>query len=285
MQAARSHFPAIITDTPWDACGVDPNFDFSKSSASPSVNVTLKWCMEHCGGWQASSAEQWLQPLASWVIPALALLILCSVGEKGGKEDGESPPFGSLYYQAKEYVILLGDPASAICGGFSELWTDAWLGMELMKIDKDVDHPHMSFDKLVIGMAMLTSQTSFRNPEWKRDSSAAFDDSEKEHLETENPKLTWPSQTLAQRKGPSEVQPTLDTDQNDLRTIAQAAFSHNDFADRLRTGIKTVLKARIDFVNGVALPVLLALAATASSSNSATTRQHITLRLGFGSPG
>ena len=100
MQAARSHFPAIITDTPWDACGVDPNFDFSKSSASPSVNVTLKWCMEHCGGWQASSAEQWLQPLASWVIPALALLILCSVGEKGGKEDGESPPFGSLYYQA-----------------------------------------------------------------------------------------------------------------------------------------------------------------------------------------
>ena len=59
MKAARYQFPATITDTPWKACGTDPGFVFSDSSTpSPSVNVTLKWCMENCSGWQASKAEQ-----------------------------------------------------------------------------------------------------------------------------------------------------------------------------------------------------------------------------------
>ena len=246
MQAARSQFPATITDTPWKACGTDPDFVFSDSSdPSPSVNVTLKWCMEHCSGWQASKAEQWLQPLAVWFIPALALLILCSVGED--EEDENGIPFRNQIYQTKEYIILLGDPVSSIGGGFSELWIDTWLAREILKMNMKDDHDDVSFNELVIGIAMLTIQTSFSVPKFPAISK---------HVDEEHQR-------------PNEKSPVHYRPDDDLREAARAAFNNYAFQGNLLTGIKTVLAARINFVNGVALPVVLALAATASTFHDA----------------
>ena len=156
MQAAREQFSEANPWLPWDACGVDPAFDFLNSAPSPSVNVSLGWCKNQCPGYQRSSASQWLQPLATWVIPALTLLILCSVGEEG-RDETNKWPFYSLLYQVKEYIALLGDPASAICGAFTELWMDTLMARRLTPDDKIING--------VIGIAMLASPTELRSPD------------------------------------------------------------------------------------------------------------------------
>lgn len=123
MKAAREQFNETNLLKPWNVCGVSPVFDFSNpGSPNPSVNVSLGWCKAHCPGYQKSSAQQWLQPLSTWGIQALTLLVLCTVGETGSTK--RKWPFFILYYKIKEYVAILGDPASAICGAFSELWME-----------------------------------------------------------------------------------------------------------------------------------------------------------------
>ena len=251
MQAAREQFNKTNNLTPWNACGVDPDFDFEDpSSPSPSVNVSLGWCKAHCPGYQKSSAEQWLQPLATWVLPAVTLLILCSVGESG-KTKKEKWPFYSLYHQVKEYIALLGDPASAICGAFSELWMDALMAQRLTKVNEDSE-------RVVIEVAMLASQTEFSG------SSYII----RPHLnEPEEDDSTTISKETSQKPSSTTkegyVQPVAYADKDESN--ARAAFENPRFRRKLRTGIRTVLKARADFVNGVVVPIVLLLASTGSS--------------------
>ena len=163
------------------------------------------------------------------------------------EEDENGIPLRNLIYQAKEYIILLGDPVSSIAGGFSELWIDTWLAREILKMNMRDDDDKVSFNELVIGIAMLTIQTSFRVPKFPAISR---------HVNGEHQKA-------------NEDSPVYYRPGDDLRAAARAAFNDPVFQGNLITGIRTVLAARIDFVNGVALPVVLALAATASTFHDA----------------
>ncbi|KAL9607680.1 MAG: hypothetical protein Q9167_007430 [Letrouitia subvulpina] len=241
MQAAREQVSEANLQNPWDACGVDPDFDFENPSPSPSVNTTLGWCMHHCPGYQRSSAEQWLQPLATWVIPALTLLILCSVGEHG-KPSHEKWPFYTLCYNIKEYIVLLGDPASAICGAFSELWMDALMIKRLNKVDDMVA-------QVVIGVAILASQTEFCG--W--DSGYIF----------------TPESSEMEKQDAANSQFEGSRGRNELTKRVQAVFKDLKFASKLHSGVRTVLKARINFVNGVIVPIVLLLVSTGSSFHDA----------------
>ena len=256
MRAAREQFSEANPLIPWDACGVDPAFDFQKSSPSPSVNVTLGWCKDQCPGYQASSAAQWLQPLATWVIPAITLLILCSVGEDG-RTKNKKRPFYTLYYQAKEYIALLGDPASAICGAFAELWMDALMARRLTKDDKTTNQ--------VIGVAMLASQTEFRGPQSAPMFILQSNDEKQDPVEISRPILQKEDSIL----GEADLQSKAQAGKDSLTHDARAAFKDPIFAKRMETGIKTVLKARANFVNGVIVPVVLLLATTGSSFHDA----------------
>jgi hypothetical protein len=233
MKAAREQFDVIITDAPWSACGVDPAFDFTKDTPLNSVNASLGWCKEHCGGYQASVTSQWLLPLATWVIPPFTLLMLCSIGEH--KKDW---PFSLLCYWVTEYLAILGDPASAICGGFSELWVNARLAKRLSKKPKRENQKEFreEFNDAIVGFAMVAGQTEFND-----------------------------LQPIS-----SEISPQSNDGLNEKTGICASDVPvangnlGRDACKALERGITTVLRARIDFVNGVALPVVLALATTAS---------------------
>lgn len=241
MQAAREQVSETNLQEPWDACGVDPDFDFENPSPSPSVNTTLGWCIHHCPGYQKSSAEQWLQPLATWIIPALTLLILCSVGEHG-KSKHEKWPFYTLCYNVKEYIAILGDPASAICGAFSELFMDALMMKRLNKADD-------TFAQVVIGIAILASHTEFCG--WDSGYIFTFELNEMEK----------------QDAGDSPLEGSRS--RNELTKRVRAAFKDRDFASSLQSGIRTILKARVSFVNGVIVPIVLLLVSTGSSFHDA----------------
>ena len=258
MQAAREQFSEANLVTPWDACGVDPDFDFQDPSPSPSVNVSLGWCKDHCPGYQKSSAEQWLQPLATWVIPALALLVLCSVGEDGRAKD-EKWPFYTVYYQFKGYIALLGDPASAICGAFSELWMNALVAKELTKVDNP-------FEKAVIGVAMLASQTEYHGPDSGHIFRPPSNEMEKQDTEESSKKISQTTRSISKE---GDLQSEVYVGRDELSDSDRAAFKNPVFANKLQTGVKTVLKARADFVNGVIVPVVLMLASTGSSFHDA----------------
>lgn len=256
MQAAREQFSDTDPQNPWDLCGVDPDFDFEgHSDPSPSVNASLGWCKHHCPGYQKSSAEQWLQPLSTWVIPALALLILCSVGEAGrGKK--EKWPFYTACYQVKEYIALLGDLASAICGAFSELWMDALMAERLAKVEgKSI--------QVVIGVAMLASQTEFDS------SDAAYIFGPQPTKIKKKDIVGNPKETFQKRRSISQGEEQSEANASSAELRARAAIKDPLLTTKLQTGIKTVLKARADFVNGVIVPVVLMLASTGSSFHDA----------------
>jgi hypothetical protein len=245
MKAAREQFNVVIFDAPWSACGVEPAFDFTKDTPLNSVNASLGWCKEHCGGYQASVTSQWLLPLATWVIPPFTLLILCSIGEPGNRwpfrphcsigEPKKDWPFKPLCYWVTEYLAILGDPASAICGGFSELWVNARLAEMLSKTPKreNKKEPGGVPNDTIVGFAMVAGQTELSG--LRLEISPRPDDSPNEKTGTYA----------------SDV-PVIKGDLDD------------DACKALERGIRTVLRARIDFVNGVTLPVVLALATTAS---------------------
>ena len=116
--------------------------------------MTLRWCKDQCPSYQASSSEQWLQPLTLWVIPALTLLILCSVGDNGEPKSKKVPLY-ALWQQIKGYFALLGDPASALYGAFAELWMNASMARRFTTNDETING--------VLVVSMLASQSEFYN--------------------------------------------------------------------------------------------------------------------------
>jgi hypothetical protein len=174
--AARQQVAALNV-TPWDVC-TDPNDE----SAPPNkvVTATMGWCISNCGkGIEPNTTSQWLQPLTTWVIPAVALILLCAVGER---EPAEKKPIElgtswhrilwlkgreffnrKLRYPGQEYLILLGDPGSSLWGALSEVWKDLKLTKMLNKaIDlRGKTKGKNWFDTQIILVVVLAAQTTF----------------------------------------------------------------------------------------------------------------------------
>lgn len=250
MKAAREQFNVSIFDTPWSACGVDPAFAFGIDTPLNSVNASLGWCMEHCGGYQASTTAEWLLPLATWVIPAFTLLLLCSIGENEDWPFGDGkwplPSLNGLCYWATEYLAIIGDPVSAICGGFSELWVDAWLAKELPKKTRNGGPKEggEGFKAVMVGLAMVACQTKFKPPTLN---PTIIHNTTSGDQENKDIRFEKPAQSMSQE------------------IISQSSESWKAH----KRHITTVLRARIDFVNGITLPVVLVLVSTASVFYSA----------------
>lgn len=115
---------------------------------APAIETTYAWCRKHCeleasGNFQVSSTSQWLPPLAAWIIPTSALLLLLPVSEhlktdrryvqRMGLEKLWDKYIGNWLYLVVEYVQILGDPASAFNGALSQMITDWNLGLSMRK--------------------------------------------------------------------------------------------------------------------------------------------------------
>jgi hypothetical protein len=250
---------AFFQDNPWSVCDTDHSYVYLSPGPYTSVPATMGWCEQNCGGYQRSSADEWLRPLTTWVLPTVALLLICSVGESGEeKEPSEEnskrlswrdkicswtywvnyltrdPPTG-IRYQVQEYIALLGDPASAICGGFSEIVTDAQI---LSSKSRDW------FERRRVGVSTLASSTNF--------DEMALQGKLLTSVETKEP-------TTVETKGPT------------ISESKTSTVTSDGAIDRLRllSGINVILKARLDFINAVFLPVVLQLTATVSSFHDA----------------
>lgn len=240
-----------------------------------------------------------------------------------------------------EFLIMLGDPASAIWGGFSELWMDTSMMRRLPKESNPLN-------RAMIGMAVLVGQTRFEDgtinqstqglvlqgllssiermlsnlkgngemehkklealrnvisphenshargpPKWpSREKPPTRKDLQKVSrvLQSEATlqqtlitlKATLSSEDLGSRDEQSEV--TSSSMKKAIQDVLEIlpgieqSFPDNenfpppsDFTNRLEIGIKTILKARLDIVSGVLLPVALTLITTASAFHDAYT--------------
>lgn len=229
---------AVFHYNPWSVCDTDHSYVYLSPGPYTSVPATMAWCEQNCGGYQRSSADEWLRPLATWVLPTVALLLICSVGES--EENGKRLPWGEICswrywvkyltrdpatgirYKVQEYIALLGDPASAICGGFSEIVTDARILSS---------KPKGWFERGMVGVSTLAGSTRPRG----------------------------------------ELLANVETKEPTTSESKTSAVTSDVAIDRLRLlfGIQVILKARLDFINGVFLPVVLQLAATVSSFHDA----------------
>lgn len=181
-----------LNDNPWTVCSIGVAITDPLHQTFNPVNATRAWAIHTCPGYQLSTLDEWLQPLAQWFAPYLALLLLCPVGEtfdesdklKGAEKEKKLKvkknwrdylntvaywvSFGLLKvtdvdsdlnklnaaHKILEWVNLLGDPASAIWGGIAQLRMDTWVAKNLWNLRYDDGHR-----KNMLGVAIMASQT------------------------------------------------------------------------------------------------------------------------------
>jgi len=132
----------------WDACHssynaseTDPNKKWA-----PEIVTTYAWCHKVCeasGNFQASDTNQWLSPLAAWIIPASALLFLIPISEhlKNSEQYFQRTKrhkiwgkyFANWLFPTAEYIQILGDPASAFNGALAQMIADWTLCLSMHK--------------------------------------------------------------------------------------------------------------------------------------------------------
>jgi hypothetical protein len=275
MLAVRANI-TYYDDNPWTVCDTDHAYVYLNPGPYASVNVTMGWCQQNCGGHEPSSSDEWIRPLATWILPAVALLLICSVGEREKEDSGEKEDSDEkgdrndktakswwkktlgFRYKAQEYVALIGDPASAICGGFSEIVTDARI--LLLK-------PRNWFEKAMVGVSTLAGSTKFNeeavhinklwtNAENNRSNVALLDTT----TSTAANAIDDPSRSDEDENSISATQdqPPVESDR-DIKKVKTQLFY----------GIRVLLKARLNFINAIFLPVVMLFATTAASFHDA----------------
>ena len=175
MKSARAQWTNGVL--PWDSCAYGANYVTGTYGLGevPEVTATLGYCKANCPGVQLSTVDQWLGLLTSWILPAIGLLLTCSTGWKTRaymKDNGPSRSTPSWWFnrvhdvqratrfilrwvpnQLQEFMAILGDPAGAIRGAFSEVALN-------LRMVHDIYYPG-DFDRLVMGLAIVAGQTRF----------------------------------------------------------------------------------------------------------------------------
>ena len=156
LKSARYNWTSGIL--PWDSCALGPNYVQGTYGLGevPQVNATLGFCKENCPGVQISTVNEWLGLLTSWVLPAIALLLTCSTGSTSRVRHPNSITGGvlrSVPYQLRDFMAILGDPASAIRGAFSEVALN-------MSVVHNI-YRAVGIDRVAKALAMVAGQTEF----------------------------------------------------------------------------------------------------------------------------
>lgn len=154
----------------WEAC--HSQFNISETDPrkiyAPAIITSYIWCRKNCengAGFQLSGTDQWLTPLAAWIIPAAALLFLLPISEhlkdreqiygRTMKQKLISHYIHNWLHPMVEYIQILGDPASAFNGALAEMIADWNMCLSL-------DRPkNGKREKELILTAILVEQASF----------------------------------------------------------------------------------------------------------------------------
>jgi hypothetical protein len=161
----------------WDACHSEYNVSETDPEKfwAPAITTTYAWCHDNCetsGNFQVSGTNQWLSPLAAWIIPASALLLLLPISEhlksdeqyfaRTKFEKWRGKYIGNWLHPLAEYIQILGDPASAFNGTLAQMITDWTL---CLSMDKPSNTKR---ERDLILMVMLVEQGKYQNgsPMW-----------------------------------------------------------------------------------------------------------------------
>ena len=205
----------------------------------------------------------------------------------------------TIVYLVSEYIVLLGDPASAMSGCFYQLWRDFVFVWQMTR-----KKPLGTFKEHVRGFAILAGQTILQRtdeePEEPDLKPSNVDDmanlirgailknqeslSEEAANATTNANTSPPAgnETISQipadqtkaaaqtRDVEKDVAASNSPAAPKLESI-QNAYDHVELREELQSTIKTLLKANTDFVNGIVIPVVLTFAGTAAGFYNAYT--------------
>jgi hypothetical protein len=238
----------------------------------------MGWCKANCPGNQHSDLSQWLQPLTSWVAPYIGLLLLCPFGDIKKRPTLQSGSqtatrlmnawrwFWDLVREyTQEWINLLGDPASAIFGAFSEIWSDAatlreinpqrviW-PMRLWKSER-VPSSDLLWLKLLRWVIVLVGDTEFNQPSEQQGGKGR----------------------ISQEHGDQRDIHMLPLEKTFEITTCVPSQSNSRVADdgreaMVENAIRAHIEARTDFFKAVFLPTILFLAVTASVFYDAYTK-------------
>lgn len=291
-----------VGSAPWHVCGFGKDVQYSSEEFWESVPKTRAWCKKECTGYQTSETAQWLQPLASWIAPYIAIILLVPIGEGSEEENLEEDPkaekdttgvdqnaegntekkpttvFGrkvpgigvieAVWKLAEtvlgEYVLLLGDPASALWGAFSEIWADVKMAGRLDRSAPSWLH------KRALWITILAGDTKFQNDRLLK----GFTENLGQEVHVELGHNAWvelakqvakptaaQGKTTAMGSDKDAIQRSKNGVQSSTTSVPSAQVS---LADRLQQAIRTLVKGRIAFSKGIFLPVILTIAVAAS---------------------
>ncbi|KAH0613554.1 uncharacterized protein H6S33_005440 [Morchella sextelata] len=154
----------------WDSCHSAYNSSEKDPLKMYSVPIitTYEWCRRNCeksGNFQASDTSQWLTPLAAWIIPASALLLLLPISEhlkdhkqmwgRTRKEKLMAHYIHNWLGPVLQYLHILGDPASAFNGSLAQMVADWNLCMSMHRPTNG------KREKELILTVILTEQADF----------------------------------------------------------------------------------------------------------------------------
>lgn len=292
-----------IDSKPWNVCHFGGSVQYPEGAKSfwPSIPKTRAWCKAECSGYQISETSQWLQPLASWIAPYIAVMLLVPIGEGSEKEDleedrnherdqngedqvarraSDTKPttlFGRKVPAIKvvkavwkfsktvlgEYILILGDPASALWGAFSEVMADC-------RVAGRLNHEARSWlHKSSIFITILAGDTKFNSDRLLK----GFKDNLSQEVDVDIGPNGWKelAKQVATPVAPQGKTSAIDPDddailrsKNGLQTTTIVKSGQNILANELRQAIDTVVKGRIAFSKGIFLPVMLTIAVAAS---------------------
>ncbi|KAF2274508.1 uncharacterized protein EI97DRAFT_435050 [Westerdykella ornata] len=281
---------------PWAICKFGKSVEYPSETRWPSVTQTRAWCKAECDGYQRSETAQWLQPLATWIAPYIAFLLLCPVaeGEDDIDENTRKTEFRftvlarflnnkhvhSLWSFVTnvigEYVLLLGDPASALWGAFSEILSD-------LRLAKRLGNKKSSWlaDKAV-WIVMLAGDTKFKPDLLWRGFAKSLPKDERtsdEAADIDNPAMAKTTSWRMLAKRVSAHTPSIErngspdsTGQDEI--IKQSTAVHastltgaslqSSMEEELMRGVQLLVQGRINFTKGIFMPTILMLAVAAS---------------------
>ncbi|OCK73698.1 hypothetical protein K432DRAFT_472640 [Lepidopterella palustris CBS 459.81] len=211
----------------------------------------------------------------------------------------------TIIYLVSEYIVLLGDPASAMAACFYQLWRDCVYVWQMTRKE-----PLGTFKEHVRAFAILAGQTMLQRTEdspendhvnenddvnisdvddiinlvrgaiikapdgvGEKDENAAkiADTNLTLNDETISPILAGQMET-AQAQA-NDVEKVVASNNRNVETLAsiQNAYEQSELHQELASTIKMLLKAKSDFVNGIVIPVVLTFAGTAAGFYNAYT--------------
>lgn len=266
---------------PWHICHFGDEPQYPSEERWPSVAKTRTWCKAECSGYQQSETEQWLQPLATWIAPYIAIMLLCPIGEWDEEEDPDNidglldrllAPIKATWKFIRtviaEYILLLGDPASALWGAFSEIISDLKLARRL----NNKETPSR-LSRIALWITMLAGDTKLDTDKFLDGFIAEF---RQEEALLSQPGSSKSRSIIADRTAKlptsTEKSPSIADGNNPiLRSKSRMESSATGLppnsasvAQSLQDSVLVLVRSRVSFSKSIFLPVILTIAVVAS---------------------